>query len=1261
MRQAARQSARWIRRHQTRTVSPLQGGNCLQQRRPFSAGPIRLQDNKPPNGSSEHEKQLKEQREREQQVRDAQQRHQSQQQQQSRDDDVSKQEESVDGDADQHQQNGDREARRSGLSRRTYRQRRTAEAPKPPPIPEWFLKHNVQLEVERVQLEPAYSLGFDLKCYDTETGHILFTAPNVHAYPAEHFKPTEYWILPRDAISTEDVLAEQPTPLQAPLNVDTESNDGASTMKGFFDSKQPPQVEAKEEPPIVSQTEDQHITYAEFIEVHKPRLEAERQELPEDLQARQQLAEEWKQGKSTCDGVFELSLPEHLRHVDDVDSLPLHTLLLEIVSSAHASLSMVGTQQPSPLTTSRVDISLVCPDDHSHRDMDGFVQVIATMLQADTITLDANDLAELSSEYVGGGHDSIGSFASLGYDVFDGFAAATPTRAFKRPSDVDVDQFDENELDDEEEVDDSNYINPGMPPAGAFGSIDDLRKALEGKKHELSKALGGIPIVIGAKEIPLPAYTGARAQNNRRSAGNEEARLNVQWEDQRLGAFLDSLLDAPNAKQEGAVNSTSNTQKSSKKTSSQEQNIYVMERQARLKRFKEQCRPYWPTSAANFTSQMIRIMERDHGRYPSKADGEILYEFDIFPSDEGNADSQPLPAPNTRRRIVVHIRDLKDLCASPLGDAIVEKLVRVVQKRRRKGQEIIIIGSTSKSLPGSATDLVEEEGGPFRTIVVPPLFYFTNKEFETWKEAKLPPPEKSIVDGGYHRILEINLRHIQSMLRRLRPDTVGDLMDESTQRYLHFPGTAVLSKKVLSLNQVQRLVLTAIGLSHECLAAPNVQPLHVAATLAILSRNDRAVQSWQTYRDIVEDKSLKAAAAAAATDSTTEAGEHNTTNEQDKAAEDGKARIEQLKSKCNPHEVRLLSGVVDPSNIKTAFADVHAPAETIDALKTLTTLSLLRPDAFKYGVLANDRLPGLLLYGPPGTGKTLLAKAVAKESQATVLEVSGAQIYEKYVGEGEKMVKAVFSLAKKLSPCIVFIDEADAIFGSRGGHGNRNTHREIINQFLREWDGMDDHSVFMMVASNRPFDLDDAVLRRLPRRLLIDLPTVKDREGILNIHLKGEILASTVQIAKLAEQTPLYSGSDLKNLCVAAALAAVREENDLMAQHAEDKEFKLPEKRTLEDQHFEKAIQEISASISEDMSSLTAIRKFDEQFGDRRGRKKKNPYGFGLGGENANKIDEDSIRVRQADIKPASTPQVEATREIPRAQSKDRPSASPPS
>lgn len=219
-----------------------------------------------------------------------------------------------------------------------------------------------------------------------------------------------------------------------------------------------------------------------------------------------------------------------------------------------------------------------------------------------------------------------------------------------------------------------------------------------------------------------------------------------------------------------------------------------------------------------------------------------------------------------------------------------------------------------------------------------------------------------------------------------------------------------------------------------------------------------------------------------------------------------------------------------------------------------------------------------------------------------------------YVGEGEKNVKAIFSLARKLSPCVVFIDEADAIFGSRHSHSARTTHREIINQFLKEWADMNS-TAFIMVATNRPFDLDDAVLRRLPRRILVDLPTMEDRHEILKIHLASEALGPSVSLESIAKQTTLFSGSDLKNLCVSAALSCVKEENAMAASaKAKGEPFKFPEKRTLEERHFTKAMEEITASISDDMSSLTAIRKFDEKYGEKSGKKKKRAnWGFGAG------------------------------------------------
>jgi SpoVK/Ycf46/Vps4 family AAA+-type ATPase len=154
------------------------------------------------------------------------------------------------------------------------------------------------------------------------------------------------------------------------------------------------------------------------------------------------------------------------------------------------------------------------------------------------------------------------------------------------------------------------------------------------------------------------------------------------------------------------------------------------------------------------------------------------------------------------------------------------------------------------------------------------------------------------------------------------------------------------------------------------------------------------------------------------------------------------------------------------------------------------------------------------------------------------------------------------------------------------------------------------------------------VLRRLPRRLLLDLPAEKDREEILKIHLKSEILDESVSLAQLAKDTPFYSGSDLKNLSVAAALACIREENEVAAKSTAEQAHVYPEKRILTKIHFDKAMEEISASISEDMSTLTAIRKFDEKYGDRKGRRKKAAV-LGFGGTTVVAKDSEAARVRR--------------------------------
>lgn len=202
-----------------------------------------------------------------------------------------------------------------------------------------------------------------------------------------------------------------------------------------------------------------------------------------------------------------------------------------------------------------------------------------------------------------------------------------------------------------------------------------------------------------------------------------------------------------------------------------------------------------------------------------------------------------------------------------------------------------------------------------------------------------------------------------------------------------------------------------------------------------------------------------------------------------------------------------------------------------------------------------------------------------------------------------------------MSPMVVFLDEADSLLGSRARQPNRGGYRETINQFLRELDGLTNsintQQIFLLVSTNAPQDLDEAVLRRLPRRILVDLPLGDDRLAILQSLLRDEILDESVSLEKLAHDTELYSGSDLKNLAVAAAMEAAKEELAAKNKHTGlPEEFAFPAKRVLLKRHFDKAAKDITASISEDMQSLKALRKFDQRYGDARRKKPKSRMGF---------------------------------------------------
>ena len=192
------------------------------------------------------------------------------------------------------------------------------------------------------------------------------------------------------------------------------------------------------------------------------------------------------------------------------------------------------------------------------------------------------------------------------------------------------------------------------------------------------------------------------------------------------------------------------------------------------------------------------------------------------------------------------------------------------------------------------------------------------------------------------------------------------------------------------------------------------------------------------------------------------------------------------------------------------------------------------------------RIPrGVLLLGSPGTGKTLLARAVAGEGNVPFFHISGSEFVEMFVGVGSSRVRDLFVTAKRAAPCIVFIDEIDAIGRERGaGIGGGHDEREqTLNQILVEMDGFDrDTKVIVIAATNRPDILDSALLRpgRFDRRVVLDMPDIGDRDEVLKIHSRGKLLAKGVNLRKVAERTPGFAGADLANLMNEAAILAAR-------------------------------------------------------------------------------------------------------------------------
>ncbi|EDS43845.1 aaa atpase [Culex quinquefasciatus] len=249
----------------------------------------------------------------------------------------------------------------------------------------------------------------------------------------------------------------------------------------------------------------------------------------------------------------------------------------------------------------------------------------------------------------------------------------------------------------------------------------------------------------------------------------------------------------------------------------------------------------------------------------------------------------------------------------------------------------------------------------------------------------------------------------------------------------------------------------------------------------------------------------------------------------------------QAVTNLNDYELVIASHLVVPENISVSWDSIAGLDHVCQEIKESLVFPVCHRDMFS-GSALYQAPKGVLLYGPPGCGKTLIAKATAREAGMRFINLDVAMLTDKWYGESQKLASAVFSLAVKIQPCIIFIDEIDSFLRARNSSDHEATAM-MKTQFMMLWDGLNtesDSTVIVMGATNRPQDLDKAILRRMPAQFHIGLPSEDQRLKILQLILRQEKLSRDVEYAQLARMTNGYSGSDLREMCRNASVYRIR-------------------------------------------------------------------------------------------------------------------------
>eukprot|EP01107_Rhizomastix_libera_P004982 TRINITY_DN18165_c0_g1_i1.p1 TRINITY_DN18165_c0_g1~~TRINITY_DN18165_c0_g1_i1.p1 ORF type:complete len:500 (-),score=144.75 TRINITY_DN18165_c0_g1_i1:38-1486(-) len=283
----------------------------------------------------------------------------------------------------------------------------------------------------------------------------------------------------------------------------------------------------------------------------------------------------------------------------------------------------------------------------------------------------------------------------------------------------------------------------------------------------------------------------------------------------------------------------------------------------------------------------------------------------------------------------------------------------------------------------------------------------------------------------------------------------------------------------------------------------------------------------------------------------------------------------------------VLNEVIDHSP-GVCFDDIGGLAQVKQALNEAVILPSLRPDIFN-GLRAPAK--GLLLFGPPGNGKTMVAKAVASESKSRFFSISASSLTSKWVGESEKLVRALFAVARYVQPSIIFIDEIDSILSARSAEENEGSRR-LKTEFLIQFDGVGSNSedrVLVMGATNRPQDIDEAARRRLAKRIYVPLPEPETRGMIIKKLLKGQHQLSPQGLRSVVDRTEGYSGSDLTMLCREAALVPLRQLG------ANVRNVAAEDVRLVSLDDFKEALKMIRPSVSQE--SLRQLEEWNNKYG----------------------------------------------------------------